>query len=137
MKKLRYEYDRTRNENIILQKENFLLKKENNLLKGDRVVLCQRINSVKAHNKIQRVKNKKLRQTIAKLSRDMEEFNDTPIIKNINNLCDYWFLNVNDLLRLKWKAPYFQRPVDGERVKDIVEHYQKKLYNNIFSEMRF
>ena len=47
-------------------------------------------------------------------------------------MCDYWFLNVNDLLNLRWKAPYFQRPVDGERVKDIVEHYQKKLNNNIF-----
>tara|TARA_B100000929_G_scaffold283948_1_gene265598 strand:- start:5755 stop:7089 length:1335 start_codon:yes stop_codon:yes gene_type:complete len=132
MKKLRYEYERIKNEYIILQNGNNILKKENNLYKGDRIVLCQRINSLKKENKAQREKNKKLRKTITKLSRDMEEFNDTPIIKNINNLCDYWFLNVNDLLNLRWKAPYFQRPVDGERVKDIVEHYQKKLNNNIF-----
>ena len=132
MKKLRYEYERIKNEYIILQNGNNILKKENNLYKGDRIVLCQRINSLKKENKVQREKNKKLRKTITKLSRDMEEFNDTPIIKNINNLCDYWFLNVNDLLNLRWKAPYFQRPVDGERVKDIVEHYQKKLNNNIF-----
>ena len=47
-------------------------------------------------------------------------------------MCDYWFLNVNDLLELKWKPPYFQRPVDEERVQDIVEHYQFKLKDNIF-----
>ena len=125
MKKLRSEYDRIRN-------ENFLLKKENTLFKGERVVLYQRLNSLKRENKTQREKNKKLRKSIQKLSNEMDEFNDTPIIKNINNLCDYWFLNVNDLLHLKWKAPYFQRPVDDERVKDIIEHYQKKLNENIF-----
>ena len=44
MKKIRYEYERIKNENIIL-------KKENSLYKGDRIVLCQRINSLKRENK--------------------------------------------------------------------------------------
>ncbi len=54
MKKIRYEYERIKNENIIL-------KKENSLYKGDRIVLCQRINSLKRENKAQREKNKKIK----------------------------------------------------------------------------
>jgi len=115
-----------------LKQINDKLMKETELLRGERVILYKRLDSLKDDRKVLRNQNKNFRKKILKLQNDVVIFNDTPRIKNLNNLCDYWFLNVNDLLELKWKPPYFQRPVDDERVKDIVEHYQSKLKVNIF-----
>ena len=111
---------------------NERLLKEVELLRGERSVLKKRIDCLKSDRKTLHEQNKKLRKKMLKLKNDVIMFNDTPRIKNLNNLCDYWFLNVNDLLELKWKPPYFQRPVDEERVQDIVEHYQLKLNDNVF-----
>ena len=111
---------------------NERLLKEVELLRGERSVLKKRIDCLKSDRKTLHEQNKKLRKKMLKLKNDVIMFNDTPRIKNLNNLCDYWFLNVNDLLELKWKPPYFQRPVDEERVQDIVEHYQLKLKDNVF-----
>ena len=115
-----------------LKQINDKLMKETELLRGERVILYKRLDSLKDDRKVLRNQNKNFRKKILKLQNDVVIFNDTPRIKNLNNLCDYWFLNVNDLLELKWKPPYFQRPVDEERVQDIVEHYQLKLKDNVF-----
>lgn len=125
MKRIRLEYER-------ILRENIKLAKENSVLKNEKIILFQRFDSLKQQELNGRTEKKKLKRKLKKLINQTIEFNATPMIKNINNLCDYWFLNVNDFLKLDWKAPYFQRPVDNERVQDIVEHYQKKLKDNIF-----
>ncbi len=84
---------------------NERLLKEVELLRGERSVLKKRIDCLKSDRKTLHEQNKKLRKKMLKLKNDVIMFNDTPRIKNLNNLCDYWFLNVNDLLELKCKPP--------------------------------
>ena len=86
---------------VTLQKENLKLKKQNKLL-------------IKAVNNLRRLFNDKI-----------IEYNNTPVIKNINNICEYWFITAKNILHLDWIYPDFQRPVDIDRVIEIKKHYMK------------
>ena len=85
-----------------LKRENLKLKKQNKLL-------------IKSINNLRNIFNNKI-----------IEFNNTPVIKNINNLCEYWFITAKNLLHLDWICPDFQRPVDEDRVMEIKKHYMTK-----------
>ena len=61
-----------------IKRENLKLKKQNKLL-------------IKSINNLRDIFNNKI-----------IEFNNTPVIKNINNLCEYWFITTKNLLYLDW-----------------------------------
>ena len=94
MKRLRQEYEK-------ILRENIKLSKENNILKNEKIILFQRFNSLKQQELYGRTEQKKLKRKLKKLINQTIEFNATPMIKNINNLCDYWFLNVIIFFKLK------------------------------------